>query len=390
MQYHLFSESSGLLLGKCDLTALQIHFNRTFYQSPPRAAQRQRARHVLQGGEKHNVTIVDVARAAGVSRAAVSLVLRSKAGVGAQARARVADAMRDLGYVYNRGAANLRQSRSSVVGMIINDLTNPFFAQLAVGIERALSISGYMPFIANTAESAIRQGDLIRSMREHGAVGLIICPAFDTDAGRLNEVAATFPLVLAVRRIAGAKVTSAVSENALGARRAVQHLLALGHRRIGFLGGRYPAIVRDERVSGYRSALVAAGIEPDPALEIQSMPTRMGGLDAMTAAMASTNRPSAFLCFNDIVAMGAMIALERYGLKAGKDIAIIGFDDIAEASLVVPALTTVAVDAEALGEHAARLLLEQIRSGASSTGSYVGDARLIVRGTCGARREAMP
>ena len=339
-----------------------------------------------QAPNKRSVTIVDIAKAAGVSRAAVSLVLRAKPGVGAQARARVADAMRDLGYVYNRGAANLRQSRSSVVGMIINDLTNPFFAQLAVGIERALSISGYMPFIANTAESVVRQGDLIRSMREHGAAGLIICPAFDTDAGGLNELAAEFPLVLAVRRIAGAKVASAVSQNELGARRAVRHLLALGRRRIGFLGGRSPAAVRDDRLAGYRSALVAAGIEPEPVLEIQSLPTRMGGLDAMTAALAAAGRPDAFLCFNDIVAMGAMIALERAGLKAGREVAIIGFDDIAEASLVVPALTTVAVDAEALGEHAARLLLDQIRAGAAAAGSYVGDARLIVRATCGADR----
>lgn len=344
---------------------------------------------MVQSGERRSVTIVDVARAAGLSRAAVSLVLRAKPGVGAEARTRVTDAIKDLGYVYNRAAANLRQSRSSVVGMIINDLTNPFFAQLAVGIERALSISGYMPFIANTAESVLRQGDLIRSMREHGAVGLIICPAFDTDAGGLNEVAGEFPVVLAVRRIAGARVASAVSENALGAKRAVQHLLALGHRRIGFLGGRSPAVVRDERVSGYRSALAAAGVEADAALEIQSMPTRLGGLDAMTAALATTQRPTAFLCFNDIVAMGAMIALERYGLKAGKDIAIIGFDDIAEASLVMPALTTVAVDAEALGEHAARLLLDQIRTGASAAGSYVGDARLIIRSTCGFNRGAL-
>jgi LacI family transcriptional regulator len=182
---------------------------------------------VLQSVEKRNVTIVDIAKAAGVSRAAVSLVLRAKPGVGADARARVVTAMRELGYVYNRGAANLRQSRSSVVGMIINDLTNPFFAQLAVGIERALSISGYMPFIANTAESVVRQADLMRSMREHGAVGLILCPALDTAAEGLNELAAEYPLVLAVRRIAGARVAVAVSENELGARRATQHLLVL-------------------------------------------------------------------------------------------------------------------------------------------------------------------
>jgi LacI family transcriptional regulator len=352
--------------------------------SKPAGAERQ----VLQRVEKRNVTIVDIARAAGVSRAAVSLVLRGKPGVGPEARARVMTAMRELGYVYNRGAANLRQSRSSVVGMIINDLANPFFAELAVGIERALSISGYMPFIANTAESIVRQADLIRSMREHGAVGLIICPALDTDAEGLNDLTADYPLVLAVRRIAGAQAAFAVSENELGARRATQHLLALGHRRIAFVGGRSPAIVRNDRVAGYRGALEAQGVALDPALEIESMPTRIGGNDAMNAALAMAERPTAFLCFNDIVAMGAMIAAERHGLKVGEDVAIVGFDDIAEASLVTPRLTTVAVNAEALGEHAARLLLDQIRGGAAAAGSYVGDARLVVRGSCGLKQEA--
>ena len=338
---------------------------------------------MLHQAERRNVTIVDIAQAAGVSRAAVSLVLRAQPGVGPEARARVTEAMRALGYVYNRGAANLRSSRSSVVGMIINDLSNPFFAQLAIGIERALSVAGYMPFMANTAESVTRQSELVRSMREHGAVGLIVCPAFDTDADELTALADEFPLVLAVRRIAGARVASAVSENELGARRATGHLLALGHRRIGFLGGRSPAVVRDERVAGYRGALEAAGIGNDPALEFQSMPTRAGGIEAMDAAMALPARPTACLCFNDIVAMGAMIASERHGARVGRDMAIVGFDDIAEASLVSPPLTTVAVNAEALGEHAAQLLLDQIKGGAGAIGSYVGNARLLVRESCG-------
>eukprot|EP01037_Dinobryon_pediforme_P006459 gene6459-6526_t len=292
------------------------------------------------GLPKKNVTIVDIAEAAGVSRAAVSLVLRDKPGVGPEARLRVRRAMRDLGYVYNRGAANLRQSRSSVVGMIINDLANPFFAQLAMGIDRALQISGVMPFMANTAENVVRQSELIRSMREHGAVGLIICPALDTDPDELAELARDFPLVLAVRRIAGSRMATAASENERGALAATRHLLSLGHRRIAFLGGRDRAIIRQERFSGYCLALKEQGLDFDPALVIESMPTRLGGVDAMTSALALPDTPTAALCFNDVVAMGAMLAVGRRGLRVGQDIAIIGFDDIAEASLVSPALTS--------------------------------------------------
>ena len=343
---------------------------------------------MLQRPEIRRVTIVEVARAARVSRAAVSLVLRAQPGVGAEARERVIQAMRDLGYVYNRGAANLRHARSSVVGMIINDLTNPFFAELAIGIERALSIAGYIPFMANTAESIVSQAAHFRSMREHGAVGIILSPAFGTDADELGQLAANFPIVLAVRKIAGARLAYAVSENELGARRAVQHLLSLGHRRIAFIGGRSPAIVREERLAGYRAALEAHDTGFDPDLVIEGMPTRIGGLDAMNAALAMAEPPSAALCFNDIVAMGAMIAVNRRSLAVGKDVAIVGFDDIAEASLVAPPLTTVAVNGQALGEHAARLLLDQVREGPQAIGTYVGDARLVVRGSCGFQQKS--
>jgi LacI family transcriptional regulator len=348
-----------------------------------------RGESVLQRPEKRVVTIVDVAHAAGVSRAAVSLVLRDKPGVGFEARQRVTQAMHDLGYVYNRGAANLRQARSSVVGMIINDLTNPFFAELAIGIERTLSIAGYIPFIANTAESIVSQAAHIRSMREHGAVGIILSPAFGTDADELSQLASDFPVVLAVRRIAGAPLAYAVSENELGARRATQHLISLGHRRIAFVGGRSPAVVRDERLAGYRAGLAAHNIAPDPTLVIESMPTRIGGLDAMNAALAMGAPPSAVLCFNDIVAIGAMIAVSRRGLTVGKDVGIVGFDDIAEATLVVPPLTTIAVNGQTLGEHAARLLLDQVRDGPQAIGTYVGDARLVVRGSCGFQKKSV-
>ena len=343
---------------------------------------------VLHPKEKRNVTIVDIAEAAGVSRASVSLVLRSKPGVGLEAKARVEQAMQQLGYVYNRGAANVRQSRSSVVGMIINDLTNPFFAQLAVGIDRALQISGFMPFMANTGESVLRQAALIRSMREHGAAGLIICPALDTDPNELAALAQGFPMVLAVRRIAGSRMATAASENTRGAQAATAHLLSLGHRKIAFLGGRPSTIIYQERVAGYRAALETHGLPFEPSRVIESMPTRQGGMDAMTSALSAGGNATAALCFNDIVAMGAMIAASRHGLQIGKDFAIVGFDDIAEASLVSPALTTIAVNPEVLGENAARLLLNQIREGAGSIGNYIGDARLVVRSSCGAKSAA--
>ncbi len=136
------------------------------------------------------VTIIDIARAAGVSKSTVSLILTSPGRVRPETEQAVRAAMRDLGYVYHRGAASLRNPKSRIVGMVINDLSNPFFAELAIGIERVLRASGYIPFLANTAESVERQAEVVRSMREHGASGIILCPALGSDAEDLAALVA--------------------------------------------------------------------------------------------------------------------------------------------------------------------------------------------------------
>jgi LacI family transcriptional regulator len=331
------------------------------------------------------MTIVDIARRAGVSKSTVSLVLKDSPLVRNETRATVRAAMDELGYVYNRGAASLRHARSNIVGMVINDLMNPFFAELAVGIERALQNSGFIPFIANTSENPIRQAQVFRSMQEHGASGIILCPAIGTDAEALGEFsAARIPVVLAMRRIAGASVSSVAPDNRAGAARAVEHLARLGHERIAFLGGFDRMSAHRERLGGYRDGLVRAGLVQDSGLEIEALPTKAGGAGAMAQILRLADPPSAALCFNDIVAIGAVYELARVGRTAGVDFGIIGFDDIAEAEHLSPPLTTVAVDTFGLGERAASLLLRQIAANEPRVENYVGDARLIIRESCGA------
>jgi LacI family transcriptional regulator len=331
------------------------------------------------------VTIVDIARAAGVSKSTVSLVISGSALVKAETRQRVRAVVDELGYVYHRGAANLRLARSNIVGMVINDLSNPFFAELAVGIEAALQGSDYIPVIANTAESLTRQARVLRTMREHDAAGLILCPAGGTQAEALADFAAAgIPVVLAMRRVPGAMVSAVVPDNRAGAMAAVAHLARLGHRRLAFLGGLASMTAFAERSQGFRDGLAEAGLAADPSAIVPAMPTRAGGAAAMAAALALTPAPTAALCFNDIVAIGAVHALARHGLRAGADFAIVGFDDIAEAAHMSPPLTTVAVDASGLGAHAARMLLRRIESGAARAETHIGAARLVVRESCGA------
>jgi LacI family transcriptional regulator len=331
------------------------------------------------------VTILDIAREAAVSKSTVSLVLRDAPGVGPEARERVREAMVRLGYVYHRGAARLRRGGGAdTVGMIINDLTNPFFAELAVGIERALAGAGTVPFLANTGESPARQAQVMKAMREHGAAGFILCPALGTDAAFLGEVAGwRLPVVTVMRRVPGARASHVGPDNRTGAERAAAHLLALGHRRVAFLGGRRGMTVQEERVEGYARALVAAGLPRDDALVVESAPSRDGGAAALGQVLALPEPPTAALCFNDVVAFGVLQGLAARGLAPARDLAVVGFDDVADARHTVPPLTTVAVDPPGLGERAAAVLLRQVRDPAAGPVEHHGEARLVIRASCG-------
>lgn len=340
---------------------------------------------------KGRVTVVDIARAAGVSKSTVSLVLQASPLVNEATRAKVNAAIRELGYVYNRGAANLRQSTSSrIVGIVVNDLTNSFFAELAVGMDMVMQSAGFVQFLANTAESVDRQREVIASMREHGISGLIISPARGTEAADLKPLAASgIPVVAVVRNVVGAKVSTLFSDNYAGALEAVRHLVSLGHRRIAFLGGIANTTVFTERTQGWRDALKEAGIAPPEDLVIASTASRAGGLAAIERAMLVADPPTAALCFNDAAAFGVCDGLRAKGKEPGRDFAVVGFDDVIEAEAAVPALTTVSVDPQGMGRRAAQLLLKQINAGKVEPEAIVSSVRLVVRQSCGAGRTSM-
>ena len=331
-------------------------------------------------------TIIDVARTAGVSKSTVSLVLQGSPRVRPETTEKVQAAIHRLGYVYNRGAANLRSARTNVVGMVINDLANPFFAELAVGIESVFRTSGLLSLIAHTAESPNRQADVLKAMREQAVCGLIICPARGTDASALSDFSrADTPVVLAMRRIPGSRLASVIPDNARGATMAVRHLLDLGYRRIAFVGGHGDMSAQRDRREGYAEALATAGTPVDPALIVESAPTRDGGIAAIGAVLALDDPADAALCFNDVVAFGAVLGLRHHGREAGRDFGIIGFDDIREAGEHVPALTTIAVDSAGIGARAAQAALRMIESGRISAEEQTTSVHLVVRESCGAR-----
>ncbi|WP_370637353.1 LacI family DNA-binding transcriptional regulator [Phyllobacterium chamaecytisi] len=334
---------------------------------------------------KTRTSIVDIAHAAGVSKSTVSLVLQGSPLVNEKTREKVNALIGDLGYVYNRGAANLRQSKSKIIGIVVNDLTNSFFAELAVGMDMMVQSAGYVQFLAHSGESVDRQREVISSMRENGIAGLILSPARGTEASDIKPLADSgIPVVLVVRNVPGAKVSTLLSDNHAGAKAAIRHLISLGHRRIAFMGGFVDTAVFGERLRGYRDALAEADIPFNEKFVIHSAPSRAGGVAAVERMMVFAERPTSALCLNDAVAFGVCDGLRSNNIEPGKGFGIIGFDDVIEAKTAVPALTTVSVDPQGMGQRAAQLVLKQINAGQTDPESIVTSVRLVVRQSCGA------
>lgn len=326
-----------------------------------------------------SITILDVAKAAKVSKSTVSLVLQDSPLIRDETAQRVRAAANRLGYVYDRRAAHLRSRGSNIVGVVINDLMNPFFAELLVSLEQRLVAAGYVVLMAHTGESLARQRQLINSMREQHAAGILLCPAFGTQAAELERVRASgMPLVVMVRPLSRGQFDFVGSDNAEGTYLATRHLIEAGHRRIAFVGGVEGTVLR-QRLRGYDKALAEAGIARNARHIVPGPPTREAGYEAMRGLLEKRTRVSAAVCYNDIVAFGALWALGERGLRAGSDFAVTGSDNVLAAAHSNPPLTTIDVRPAELGAQAALALLTRIREPAHPRQRYISQPRLCVR-----------
>ena len=330
------------------------------------------------------MTLNDIARHAGVSRATVSLVLRNSPLVARPTRERVQSSIGELGYVYDRAAANLRARHTHTIGLIVCEITNPFYAELTAGIDEVLDRAGWVAFLANTAESPARQDRFIERMREHRVDGLLLSPAEGTDPAIVERIADYgLPMVQMLRRLGRGRADHVGTDFRLGMTLAVEHLIRLGHRRIAFVGGgRHVSPARD-RAQAYRETLDRYGLPMGPV--VNCLPTREEGERAVELVIhRRADDPTAILCFNDVCASGVMVALADRGMTAGRDCAVIGFDNIPEAAHYRPALTTIEIGAREIGEAAANLLLRRIKAPAGPPETIVLPPRLIIRSSCGA------
>lgn len=329
---------------------------------------------------RRRVTLRQLADHLGLSTATVSLAMRNKPRVSEQTRQRVLEGMRELGYVYNRGAASLRGKKSGTVGVAISDVADPYFAQLLIAIQAEVNAQGGMVFLCHSTESSKLQDDFIAALREHNADGLIMCPAAGTTVASIRRLVDWhLPVVLVTRRVGDVEVSVVASNDRRGMELATKHLIELGHERIAFLGDHEKTSTGRDQKLGYCDALTKHAIPVDASLLVPCATNRRGGITALGKVLEMEAPPTAAVCVADIVAFGVLMELSRRGLKAGADFSVVGYDDVIEAALWHPALTTVSVPRQAIGVAAAQLLAEHVEKPSLRPRSVIFEPQLIVR-----------
>lgn len=304
----------------------------------------------------------DVAERAGVAVSTVSYVLNDSGPVAADRRARVLDAVRALGYLPNESARNLKRRSVATVGLVIPDLVNQYFAMIAEGVEQAASEKDVLVVFCTPEAVGVGESWNSRLLRSQRLDGLIYLSGAETRMETLVELTRVGPVVLVDEKLPGFDLPAVVSQNRRGAREIAAHVTSLGHERLAILGGPRELWTAEQRLSGYREAIAAAGLDPDE-VPVLAGDYRMSSGEHLAEEILSRparERPTALICANDLMAIGALSYCRRAGLHVPDDVSVVGFDDLPFASLLTPALTTVRQPAREMGVQAAKLLLSMV------------------------------
>ncbi|WP_113701574.1 LacI family DNA-binding transcriptional regulator [Nonomuraea lactucae] len=326
-------------------------------------------------------TIKDVAEKAGVSRSTVSRALTGRGYAADEVRERVRRAAAELGYVPDAMARTLKQQVSRSVGVIVSDLRNSFYAELAAGASAAARERGYTMVLADTSLSTDAEIEAAEAFVALRVAGVIVTPNSPSVSTYLGEHG--IPVVEVDRQFAAGSTDGVVVGNRVGAREATAHLLELGHRRIALFIDETNWTTGHERYEGYSEALAASGGAVEPALVVSSGWDVAGSHQRALDMLREPDRPTAVFAANNVLAEGVWRAVAELGLRVPGDVSLVAFDDAPWMSMVSPAVTAVAQDTLSLGAAAVRRLHERIeRPDGESVTSVLG-VRLMVRGSTG-------
>ena len=327
-------------------------------------------------------TVKDVSLKAGVSTATVSRVLAGFEEVSEESRQRVLEAAKALNYQPNRNARNLRMNTTSKIGVIISDIQNPFFGSVVRGIEKITIKDDYTLILGNSDEDPESEKKLITMLLEEGVAGIILVPTnADTENYRplLNS---NTQFVVIDRRLPFSNLDMVLVNGAAGGELAMDYLVKLGHRRIGYVGGLKHLSVMHEREQGYLAALHKHKLPFREEYLRKGNNRQNGGHEAVCELLTLTEAPTAILIANNLMTLGGLQAIHESGLAIPEQVSLVGFDDMDWAASLRPPLTCVAQPAYKMGETAARILLERILQPERPYQTVVLDTNLIVRDSC--------
>jgi LacI family transcriptional regulator len=336
--------------------------------------------------ELANVTLKDVARRSGVSAMTVSRVINGGDRVSPQTRQRVEQAIAELGYVPSRVARGLIRQKTHTLALIVPDVANPFFTLIVRGAEDVARRADYRMILCDTRADLTIERDVIEEMIAHRVEGIAIAPVSDRSRSHLRRLKKYgVPFVLIDRTVPGLDCDVVVGDSAGGARRLLEHLIGLGHRRIGMIVESDEVSTARDRREGYEHALRAAGLPVDPTLVIRATVDPRGGFEGMRRLLELEEPPTAVFTVNNLVALGAIEAVRAHGLEVPDDIALVCFDDIEYASRLYPFLTVMAQPAETIGALGTQLLLDRVEWRTREDSRVVVlPAQFVVRRSCGA------
>jgi len=294
----------------------------------------------------------------------------------------------ELGYVYNRAAASLRSKQTGIFGLIISSLSNPFFAEMTLGIEKSFGESENTVLLGQHSENLATQERMIQTMLEMRVDGILLVAAENTPKSVFDILEKwKVPTVLLTRKVKGIKTPYVGPNNIKAGESAADHLFEHKVKRIAFIGSKLNGPVQGDRLQGVLISAAAHNISAHQVEVVGENTSRQSGYDATMELLKSGRTNLGLVCYNDIVAFGAMAALRDAGLVIGKDVAIIGIDDVDAARFENPALTTVSIDAIRIGGMAAELVANMFHAAGAPKKDLISDNTLTIRQSCGCNVE---
>ncbi len=330
-------------------------------------------------------TIRDVAKLAGVATSTVSLALNDKGSVSARTRARIRAAAEQLGYEPSVMAQSLRRGHNKLIGLVLGDIGNPFFGRLLRSVDSVVAESDHMLIVADTASHADREIKTLDQLRRHRVGGIIMAPLSNDEdfAAYLRKI--DVPVVLIDQYVDGVKLDYVCSDNELATTMLTEYLVRLGHRRICYLGGQPHWWTARLRLTGFRTAMAMSGIDIDPQLEVAADFSGERAYDHVTRLMTHPNRPTAIVAASNLMALGALQAINDLGFDCPGDVSLTGVDDVPWGNVIKPRITSVVQPIEELAEIAATWILDRIETRGGATNSprtHIAMPRLVVGESC--------